>query len=155
MHYWGYPEQGEGSNSYNEDDYGTLFIDFSTAFYDFDNMAALYATSASQQLLYHTGVSVNMDYENSGSGAAVEGVYPSAEYAFENFFKYNEYINVRYKENFTDTEFRNILKNELEYNRPILYSGYEDSNYNGGHAWNIDGYQNNNLHCKLGVNGGF
>ena len=153
MHYWGYPEQGEGSNSYNEDDYGTLFIDFSTTFYDFDNMAALYATSASQQLLYHTGVSVNMDYDNSGSGASVEGVYPSAEYAFENFFKYNEYINVRYKENFTDTEFRNILKNELEYNRPILYSGYEDSNYNGGHAWNIDGYQNNNLHCNWGWGG--
>ena len=116
-------------------------------------MAALYATSASQQLLYPTGVSVNMDYDNSGSGASVEGVYPSAEYAFENFFKYNEYINVRYKENFTDTEFRNILKNELEYNRPILYSGYEDSNYNGGHAWNIDGYQNNNLHCNWGWGG--
>ena len=52
-------------------------------------MAATYATAPSQLLLYHTGISVNMDYENSGSGAAVEGVYPSAEYALENFFKYS------------------------------------------------------------------
>ena len=76
----------------NWHDYGILEIDFGTSFYDFENMAATYATSASQQLLYHTGVAVNMDYDNSGSGAAVEGVYPSAEYALENFFKYNENI---------------------------------------------------------------
>ena len=44
-----------------------------------------------------------MDYENSGSGAAVEGVYPSAEYALENFFKYNDDIYVQYKENYTTT----------------------------------------------------
>ena len=153
MHYWGYPEQGVGSNSYFENDYGMLEVDFGTAFYDFDNMAATYATSASQQLLYHTGISVNMDYDNSGSGASVEGVYPSAEYALENFFIYNENIYPVYKENYTTTEFRNILKNELEENRPILYSGYEDSNYNGGHAWNVDGYQGTNLHCNWGWGG--
>ena len=153
MHYWKYPESGEGSNTYLEDDYGSLSVDFSTAYYDFDNMAPTYATDPSQLLLYHTGIAVNMDYENSGSGAAVEGSYPSAEYALENYFKYNEYINVRYKENYTDTEFRNILKNELDYNRPLIYSGYEDSNYNGGHAWNIDGYQGNNLHCNWGWGG--
>ena len=153
MHYWEYPSQGAGSNYYNEDDYGMLEVDFSTAFYDYDNMAATYATSASQQLLYHTGISVNMDYDNSGSGASVEGVYPSAEYALENFFLYNENISPVYKDNYTTTEFRNILKNELEENRPILYSGYEDSNYNGGHAWNVDGYQGNNVHCNWGWGG--
>ncbi|HIE79945.1 MAG TPA: hypothetical protein EYQ03_04675, partial [Nitrospinaceae bacterium] len=45
------------------------------------------------------------------------------------------------------------MKNELEENRPILYSGYEDSNYNGGHAWNVDGYQGNNVHCNWGWGG--
>tara|TARA_B110000116_G_scaffold211550_1_gene187426 strand:+ start:344 stop:1879 length:1536 start_codon:yes stop_codon:yes gene_type:complete len=152
MHYWGYPDQGVGSNYYNENDYGFLEIDFSTSFYDFDNMAATYATSASQQLLYHTGISVNMDYDNSGSGASVEGVYPSAEYALENFFSYHD-MNVIYKDNLGSTDFRNLLKEELEENKPILYSGYEDSDYNGGHAWNVDGYQSNNLHCNWGWGG--
>ena len=64
-------------------------IDFSTAYYDYDNMANTYATSESQELLYHTGISVNIDYDNSCSGASVVGVYPSAEYALENFFLYD------------------------------------------------------------------
>ena len=154
MHYWGYPEQGVGTNSYYEDDYGTLEANFETTFYDFDNMAPTYATSASQLLIYHTGISVNMDYENSGSGAMTGGSYPSAEYAYENFFIYNQNINEKYRENYTsDTEFRNILKDQLDHYQPILYSGYEDSNYNGGHAWNIDGYQGNNLHCNWGWGG--
>ncbi len=153
MYYWEYPSQGQGSNSYYEDDYGQLEVDFSTSYYDFDNMAATYATNASRQLLYHTGISVNMDYDNSGSGAAVEGVYPSAEYALPMYFNYSQDIDVEYLENYTQTEFRNILKNELELSRPILYSGYEDENYNGGHAWNVDGYQGNNLHCNWGWGG--
>ena len=153
MHYWSYPYQGEGFNYYNENDYGILEVDFSTAFYDYDNMASTYATSASQLLLYHTGISVNMDYDNSGSGASVSGVYPSAEYALENFFKFNEDIYVENKENYSTSEFRNILKNELNLNRPILYSGYTNSDYDGGHAWNIDGYQGNNMHCNWGWGG--
>ena len=88
MHYWGYPEQGEGSNSYYEDDLGNLEADFGQTFYDFDNMAATYATNPSRLLLYHCGIAVNMDYEYGGSGAQCQGVYPSAEYAMENFFKY-------------------------------------------------------------------
>mgnify|MGYP001987321306 CR=1 FL=1 len=154
MHYWGYPEQGVGSNYYIEDDYGTLEADFGATFYDFDNMAATYATSASQLLIYHTGISVNMDYDYSGSGAMTGGSYPSAEYALENFFAYGQDINEKYRDDYSsDTEFRNILKDQLEHHQPILYSGYEDNNYNGGHAWNIDGYQNNNLHCNWGWGG--
>ena len=40
MHYWHYPTQGQGSNIYQEDDFGILFVDFSQAYYDFNNMAA-------------------------------------------------------------------------------------------------------------------
>ncbi|SVB56038.1 uncharacterized protein METZ01_LOCUS208892, partial [marine metagenome] len=44
MHYWGYPEHGTGSTYYTENDYGYIEVDFEDAFYDFDNMAATYAT---------------------------------------------------------------------------------------------------------------
>ena len=86
MHYWKHPESGTGSTYYTENDYGYIEVDFEDAFYDFDNMAATYATTASQLLLFHAGVSVNMDYDWSGSGAYVVGGYPSAFYAMENFF---------------------------------------------------------------------
>ena len=154
MHYWGYPEQGEGSNYYMEDDLGMLEADFGQTVYDFDNMAATYATNPSRLLLYHCGIAVNMDYEYGGSGAQCQGVYPSAEYAMKTFFKYGENIQSIYSDNYDNVaDFRNVLKNELDQNKPILFSGFSDSYGNGGHAWNIDGYQGNNLHCNWGWGG--
>jgi PKD repeat protein len=152
MHYWGYPEHGDGSTFYTENDYGYIEVDFEDAFYDFDNMAATYATSASQLLIFHAGVSVNMDYDWSGSGAYVVGGYPSAFYAMENFFGYSSDISYEWKDNHSTNEYRNIIKNELDNNRPTIAQGY-GSGYGGGHAWNIDGYSGNNLHCNWGWGG--
>ena len=157
MHYWGYPEYGTGSTYYDEGEYsnnenGNISVDFEDAFYDFDNMGATYATPSSQLLLFHAGVSVNMDYDWSGSGAYVVGGYPSAFYAMENFFGYHSDISYEWKSNHTDDEYRNIIKNELEWNRPVISQGYDNGGY-GGHAWNIDGYSGNNLHCNWGWGG--
>ena len=152
MHYWGYPENGVGSNYYTENDYGYLEADFEDAFYDFDNMAGTYATTSSQLLLYHAGISVNMDYDYSGSGAQVVGSYPSAFYSMENFFSYSDEMSYYWKDSFTDTEYRNIIKNELDFNRPLIAQGFDNGGY-GGHAWNIDGYSGNNLHCNWGWGG--
>ncbi len=151
MHYWSYPYTGEGSNYYVEDDYGYIEVDFSTAYYDYDNMAATWATAPSQLLLYHAGVSVNMDYENGGSGAWVVGSYPSALYSMENFFSYSNQVYTVWKDNYSTTDFRNILKEQLDNGMPVIYSGYDSSD--GGHAWNIDGYSGNNLHCNWGWGG--
>jgi len=152
MHYWKHPEHGTGSTYYTENDYGYIEVDFEDAFYDFDNMAATYASAASQLLLFHAGVSVNMDYDWSGSGAYVVGGYPSAFYAMENFFGYNSDISYEWKDNHTVNEYRDIIKNELDNNRPVISQGY-GSGYGGGHAWNIDGYSGNNLHCNWGWGG--
>jgi len=152
MHYWGYPEHGTGSTYYTENDYGYIEVDFEDAFYDFDNMAATYATPSSQLLLFHAGVSVNMDYDWSGSGAYVVGGYPSAFYAMENFFAYDSDISYEWKDNHSTTEYRDIIKNELDHNRPVIAQGY-GSGYGGGHAWNFDGYSGNNLHCNWGWGG--
>jgi len=152
MHYWKYPQNGIGSNYYTENDYGYIEVNFEDAFYDFDNMAGTYATSASQLLLFHAGVSVNMDYDWSGSGAYVVGGYPSAFYSMENFFAYDSGISYERKSNHSTTEYRNIIKNELDWNRPIISQGYDNGGY-GGHAWNIDGYSGNNVHCNWGWGG--
>ena len=90
MHYWEYPEHGTGSTYYDEGEYynnenGNISVDFEDAFYDFDNMGATYATPSSQLLLFHAGVSVNMDYDWSGSGAYVVGGYPSAFMPWKTF----------------------------------------------------------------------
>ena len=70
------------------------------------------------------------------------------------FFRYGESIQSIYSDNYDNiADFRNILKNELDLNKPILFSGFSDSYGNCGHAWNIDGYQGNNLHCNWGWGG--
>ena len=151
MHYWKHPYTGEGSNSYSDN--GTfLEADFSQAYYDFDNMPPLYPGPEAQLLLFHTGVSVNMDYDNSGSGAWVFGSYPSSEYAMENYFKYSSDIYHMYKTSSNEDIFMNAVKTDLENSKPIIMVGY-GSGYGGGHAWNIDGYQGNNLHCNWGWGG--
>ena len=153
LHYWEYPATGEGSNAYYDADVGNVEVDFSQAYYDYDSMANTYATPASRLLLYHMGISVNMDYAPGGSGAAVGGVYPSAEYAMKTFFKYDDGLNNIDYDDYELTEYRNILKDQLEHGKPIIYVGFSDEYGNGGHAWNIDGYQNNNMHCNWGWGG--
>jgi hypothetical protein len=70
----------------------------------------------------------------------------------ENFFAYDSDISYKYKDQHTVNEYRDIIKNELDYNRPVLSQGY-GSGYGGGHAWNIDGYSGNNVHCNWGWGG--
>ena len=152
MHYWKYPENGVGSTYYTENDYGYIEVDFEDAFYDFDNMEATYATSASQLLLFHAGVSVNMDYDWSGSGAYVVGGYPSAFYSMENFFAYSSDISYEWKVNHSDSEYLSLIINELDNARPVISQGYGSSG-DSGHAWNIDGYSGDNLHCNWGWGG--
>ena len=152
MHYWGHPYTGEGSNGYLEDNYGFLEVDFSQSYYDFDNMAATYPSNASQILLYDTGISVNMDYANSGSGAWVMGGYPSSEYALEFYFKYDSDMYHMYKSDNNATIFSDAIKENLDNSLPVIMVGYGDD-YGGGHAWNIDGYTGNNFHCNWGWGG--
>ena len=151
MHYWKHPYTGEGYNSYSDN--GIIFdVDFSQAYYDFDNMPPTYPGAAAQLLLFHTGVSVNMDYDYSGSGAYVMGSYPSSEYSMENYFKYNSDIYHMYKTSSNEDIFRDAIKSDLDNNKPVIMVGF-GSGYGGGHAWNVDGYQGNNLHCNWGWGG--
>ena len=151
MHFWSHPNQGTGDNYYYHLEYGLIEADFSSAVYDFNTMPANYANSDSQLLLFHAGVAVNMDYNYSGSGAWVIGDYPSAGHAMKTYFGFSESLDYIHKNNYeTNAEFRNLLKEQLEDGKPILYRG---DTGDAGHAWNIDGYNGNMLHCNWGWGG--
>ena len=100
MHYWSYPEVGYGSHSYNHWEYGYQYADFSSAFYDYSNIPANYATEETQELLFHAGVAVNMGYGTDGSGAQVFGGNPSAYYAMRNYFLFKNDMNQVYPDNY-------------------------------------------------------
>ena len=150
MHYWSYPEIGYGTHGYNHWDYGYQNADFGNSFYDYSQMPNNYATTESQELLYHCGVAVNMGYGTDGSGAQVFGGNPSSYHAMRNYFLFKNSMSQVYPENYSTSQFRNLLQDELNSNRPIIYVGYSSD---GGHAWNIDGYDGDYFHNNWGWGG--
>ncbi|MCF6357704.1 MAG: C10 family peptidase, partial [Draconibacterium sp.] len=144
---WGHPIQGIGSHSYTHPDYGTISADFGNTIYNWSSMSDNTADQNSAILLYHCGVAVNMDY-----GAASSGAYSYlARNAIINYFNYSTDAEYIYKSNYSVTAWKDILVNELNNNRPVYYSGRNDSS---GHAFVCDGYQNSDyFHFNWGWDG--
>lgn len=162
MKYYEYPTHGYGYNEYYCFPYGTQSANFGNTSYDWINMLDDYSGSynstqrnAIAKLMYHCGVSVNMDYGVDGSNAYIitndYGGYREhcAENAFERYFGYSSSIQGLKRD--YESNWINILKNELNNNRPILYGGRGTG---GGHAFVCDGYDNNNyFHFNWGWGG--
>lgn len=161
MKYWNYPTQGNGSYSYTQSPYGTISANFGTTTYDWNNMLNTYTSSATNAqktavatLMYHCGVAVEMEYDiasNGGSGAVTLGSAPSAEAALKNYFLYKSTLRGYNKSSYSDTNWKNMLKADLDAGRPIVYSGRGSE---GGHCFVCDGYDSNNkFHFNWGWSG--
>lgn len=155
--YYEYPSYGFGEHSYNSP-YGFLSVTFDTAFYDYSQMPdrIRYNSNSAQrhavsQLCYHCGVAVEMNYQNpnhtSGSGAFMSDV-PDA-------VKHFGYFNavLRHKGSYSDNDWIQLVRDELDKRRPIEYSGNNSSS--GGHAFVCDGYREsgNLFHFNWGWGG--
>lgn len=141
MNYWQYPVAGSGSHYYTSN-YGYEYADFGGTTYDWTNMPAAATTSsppaaqaAVAELLYHCGVSVDMMYGDSASGAYSSG----AAFALMNYFNYMPNLTVEYRN--TTSNWDAKIKNDIDNGLPIFYAG---SGTSGGHAFVLDGYQGSN-----------
>ena len=168
IRYWEYPQRGIGQKSYTPSGYSQQTVYFANGTYEYANMPS-YITSSSPsnqitqvaRLTWHCGVSVEMMYGADGSGAYTT----DAVSAFKNYFKYSTSygtINPQYKSrgSYSDAEWINLLKNELNNWRPIIYSAsspyplpnYPD--YTVGHAFICDGYDDQGyFHFNWGWSG--
>ena len=148
MKYWNYPEAGKGSHSYTHNKYGSLSADFSSTTYSWDEMPNQIWShnDAIATLMYHCGVSVNMNFGPNGSGAQSKDV----ETAMRSYFGYSAAKYVE-RSNLQDEEWITLLKNELDKERPMYFSGIGEP---GGHAIVCDGYDNNDyFHFNMGWSG--
>ena len=148
MKYWDYPAQGFGSHSYIHPTYGEQSADFASTTYAWQNMPnQVYShNDAVATLLYHCGVSVDMNYAPDGSGAQSADV----EVALRSYFGY---CGAKYREKnaYTNEEWDQMLRAELDLSHPIYYSG---SNGSSGHAFVCDGYDDNgDFHFNFGWSG--
>ena len=93
-------------------------------------------------LIFHIGVAVDMNYGPSGSSAG------SPLSALINYFDYSSNAKSVVIGDYTSTDWENIVRNEIDSLRPILYMGSNTTNQYAygreGHAFVCDGYQNTN-----------
>ena len=149
INYWGYPIHGRGTHSYNSN-YGTLTVNYDSANYDYANMpVALTATSTTAQintvatLMRDCGVAVNMGY-SAGESSAYD---QEARAALINFFRFSPNLSYAEKMYFTNTEWSNLLRENIGANEPVYYSGHGT----GGHAFVCDGYKTDDyFHFNFG-----
>ncbi|MDR2084961.1 MAG: C10 family peptidase [Bacteroidales bacterium] len=150
MKYWNHPVKGYGQSSYYHSTYGILSANYDTTFYQWDQMP-IQVTSpniAVATLMYHCGVSVRMQYDPSASGAYTTDVV----YALKTYFGYQSQCTHKNKEDYSITDWENMMRAELDLGRPMQYHG-SDVSY-GGHSFNLDGYNDNNqFHFNWGWSG--
>lgn len=159
MNYWQWPVRGTGSHSYY-DRYGCK-KNLSTVFSDHTYQWSLMKLNASAfktteqmnavaQLMYDAGVSVEMQYDDDGSGAYSDDI----ETALKTYFNYSstcKYVErQRYpsgSENYTNEQWADLVYAELSAGRPIIYGGCD--NDDGGHSFVCDGYQASSGKCHF------
>lgn len=157
MKYHKWPAQGTGSYSYVTRTHGfSLSAAFGNTKYNWEIMEDTYSSQSStasiaavSTLMFHCGVSVDMNYGETGleSGAVGQAIGIS----LPKYFGYDPGIDTYFRDYYTADEWINLLKSELNAQRPIFYSGNGDDS---GHAFVCDGYDSNNLfHFNWGWGG--
>ncbi len=160
LKYWNHPIQGVGSKTLTLEDmvlfYGSakhpecypISVDFSATTYDWQNMPNQLTCSSSQAekdaiatLMLHCGVAMHTNY---GLANLTDGG-SSAPYLVDTISKYFDYSPCAfyaYQADYSDNEWKNMLKAEIDSHRPVLYRG---SSSGGGHAFVFYGYDDNDL----------
>ena len=126
LKHYEWPVKGTGtiggytSNGYNVDSYEL------GEEYDWANMTMKYSSSSTTEeknavarLMVDCGVMVEMAYSTSGSGAYSEDIVP----ALTSHMGYSKNASLKYRSNYTIEKWFEMIKEEIDKNQPILYSG--------------------------------
>ncbi len=162
MKYWEYPASGIGSNSYISESHpelGVITADFENTEYDWASMPNSISVPNTEigRLIFQCGVSTNMNYGVSSLGGSnakqFDFNHPSVLMALRKYFGYKHTNSCKVKSFYdTNSKWLEIIKAELDANRPVFYGADEDDEE--GHSFVCDGYDSNNfLHFNWGWGG--
>lgn len=149
MKYYGYPSSGRGVTPAYTCSTSGIYVpsrDLNHT-YDWDSMPNEYIfgqytdqqAKSVARLMADIGAALQADYSNKETSA-----YYGKSAIFAHF-GYNVGIR-KIKSDYTSDQWSALLKNELDKNRPVLYSGASDQGL-GSHAFLIDGYTDQNYFC--------
>lgn len=151
MKYWNYPQSGTGKLTYFWGSWDTINLAETTYQWDLMPNEFRFNSTAEEKeavatLMFHVGVSINMDYGYDASGTQTEYTVDALRYNFG----YRNGVNYKQRDNGAtsaesfehyygnDTIWCRMLIEELDMHRPIIYSGHSSE---AGHAWVCDGYR--------------
>jgi len=146
-YYWG------GDNSCGGSTSGAfLSADYSDP-YDWENIPDYCGSCSAEQeaalaeLNYEVGVAFNMHYGNCGSGAYTS----DAQHVFPDYFRYYDQVEKKDRADYLLIEWSDIIKAEIEANRPIQYRINSHSIVCDGWRYPVGSYQ---VHMNYGWGGG-
>lgn len=150
MKFWNWPDHGTGSYSYTPEGFPQQSADFENTYYDWDNMPNSISNAspavqieAIARLMWHCGISINMQYGYDGSGAYSEDV-PDA---IKNYFRYCNAATLENRDDYSKTEWEDMLIESFDEGFPVYYSGSEADG--GGHAFVCDGYRSSDRKMRF------
>jgi len=135
MYHWRYPGQGTGSHSYMAWGYGLQSVNFGETDYDYYGMVNSSDDTFNEMislLMYHCGVSVEMNYSPNSSGASSSNVAP----AIKDYFNYSN--NAQIIDRGDLEQWKINLNQQMVLQQPVYYRGCDGE---GCHAFVVDGMQ--------------
>ena len=151
-YYFRWPLTGTGSYTYQHPVYGTITANFGDTEYRWNEMtnSVQEQNEAVAELLFHLGVSVDMDYGPTGSGMWNH----KAAYSLRTYFKYSPETQYLYRDS-TNLDWDSVIVAHLDQKIPMYYAGWSVPNING-HAFIVDGYQTETyFHFNWGWGGSY
>ena len=159
MKFHNWPEKASKSFTWENNVTGKdEYVNTSSHKYDWANMLDSYRNgyttteaNAVALLMSDVGKAMNSTYALAGTGST-----PTyAAQALVNIFKYSPDIIVAKREEYTNEEYMELIRKNLEARQPLLYAGY-GQDYSSGHAFVCDGINENNLlHINWGWGGSY
>lgn len=136
MNVWAWPKQAQGGTVTLQG----VTVNFNESVYDWENMKNVYSTYTQAQadavakLMLDCGFACNMNYSPSGSGAsdfiAAQGMVK--------YFNYDKHLQYIQRDWFSDSEWADVIYNELQEGRPVMICGNDGT---VGHAFVCSGFQ--------------
>jgi hypothetical protein len=143
LNYYRFPQQGQGSYSYTHPEYGTISADFGATTYLWEGMVSSTTKPNNPigELLFHQGVSVDMDYGPDGSGMWNH----KAAYSLKTHFRYGPETQYYFRDSIS-IDWDSLLITNLDQSKPLYYAGWAGVQSPSGHAFVCDGYQPGNYY---------
>ena len=145
MRYHKHPAVGMSRNRYLSNYAGGILEADFFRHYAWNNMPTEANGTNSQfddvaKLMADLGIATDMKYGTDGSGTTLDAI----EYALKIYFKYSLNAKLLRADSYSDAEWKSMLRNEIDNNRPIIYRATNEKS-GGGHAFVIDGYKGEDM----------